>query len=231
MTMLEDFTGRRALASLALLVSAGCDIDAPERDASTLAREAGVDHGAPDATPCEPTPVDDVDGAPTGYVSCGADHFDRVEALACPPHPTGFGDAPCDSGGECRTGADCPGTGDTRCLYINGECGCRTFCRTDADCGDGEACLCRAVVPTGDARGSRTLSMLNICVRAGCRTGADCAGGACGLTVNDCGPGGALACRTAGDTCRTDDDCPAAESCAFDAEAGRWICQGEATCE
>lgn len=72
-------------------------------------------------------------------MSCGAGHYDRVEAFACPPHPAGVGEAPCEVEGECRIGADCPGTGDARCLYIIGECGCRTFCRTDADCGEGEA--------------------------------------------------------------------------------------------
>lgn len=213
-----------ALALTLALLASGCDPGAEALpDASP----------PPDATACDPAPALDDDGAPSGYLSCGDGHFDRVEGVACPPNIPGETYAPCRPGdvGACAVDADCGTVGDARCVHLNGECLCQTFCQTDADCGDDEACICRVSLPNSPFGGRWTLSLTSVCQRAACRTGDDCGGFACGMAASDCG-GGPLACRTADDDCRQNSDCGDRAWCVYDPDESRWRClPGGVACE
>ena len=73
-------------------------------------------------------------------------------------------------------------------------------CQSDADCGDGLACLIDATA---------TDIVVSQCVAVECTTNTDCASGRCGLSSfeDPCGLQLGLVCRTAADACASDTDC------------------------
>lgn len=240
----------RAAIVLALL-ACGCDslqeqpatpeptpeeagVDGETSDAGVVDARLTPDGGErPDLAACDPQPVQDTEGRPTGLVSCGAGHYDRVFGVECPPDREGEFFVACrpQDAGSCRVDDDCGG-GDNRCVYTAGECQCVNFCQVDSDCGAGEICVCQTFVPSTDPGGRRDLWTLSACQRTACAGEADCGGHGCGLHVSrDCGAGG-FTCRTADDTCRTDSDCGAGEGCLYDLDAERWTClRGGVACE
>lgn len=244
--MFDLTDGMHRLTFFLAVVSFGCDSTADRPiDQEPTAEEVGVDGdlidaGAdpdrgvvPDLAVCSPEPVEDIEGAPTGLASCGEGHFDRIAAVSCGANVAGEHFRPCgpQDVGACRVDADCGG-GNNRCIYYIGECLCQTFCETDSDCGEGEACICRGVVPSTRPGGAQTLSGWSACRATECWSDMDCDGFGCGMRINDCGPAEGFACRTPDDTCHTDSECARGESCIYAREEGRWICLNEgATCE
>lgn len=124
---------------------------------------------------------------------------------------------------DCKTVDDCTQGKNPQCYQSLGQigkfCACDYSCSTDDDCKPGEVCVCGELFADGSH---------SMCVRADCTRDADCPTGICGLSVydNGCGPERVLACRTAGDTCKTDADCGPNDHCAFNSLEGRWDCLG-----
>lgn len=198
----------------------------------TLGLGACVDGGGK-AGSCEAsTPILDASGAATGYERCADGTIHRVSAVAVSAEIPGESCRGDEAWLSCTTDADCEAAGTphsvARCLHDDyvelggrrvpeslpdsgavGEdgCGCAFSCATDADCGEGYACVPVDVVTKDEA--------WSTCVSAECRTDEDCASGECGITSydNGCGYAEALACREDTDLCRTDEDC-AAGTCA-----------------
>lgn len=93
-------------------------------------------------------------------------------------------------------------------------------CSTDADCGDGQLCVCGAGYAYEG--GQRDLSVLSQCVSAACTGPDDCDGFACGVALDVCGQPATHACRTANDACRLDADCTDNQYCGHDGTS--WTC-------
>ncbi len=178
---------------------------------------------APDLS-CEgDTLLTNASGAKTGFAQCEDGSLHRVEAVACTvPDPTNACPGGKDVEGDCKADADCTARPHGRCItyqpmmYHEPEkvfCGCQYSCETDADCGEGQACICPGSIKMG--RGSDFPSGLPQCIPAECATDTDCASRECGAAVynNGCYEDAALKCRTPGDACRTDDACKEGESC------------------
>jgi hypothetical protein len=176
--------------------------------------EPAGEPAVPGFQPCVgPVPILDGVGQPTGFVRCTDGSVDRVGSWTGDPETyTGaFGDPSRFSDEyECNEDADCGGL-PVRCV-VHRSCknydypGCEVVCGSDTDCLDGEVC-----VPP-ELGGARWPT----CERVGdCRTGTDCASGECGAyIVHDEGVG--LFCRSATDTCRSDEDCT---------DPWGWVCQ------
>jgi hypothetical protein len=243
---MSDLTdGNYRLAIFLAFVSFGCDPIADSViDRGLTSEEMGVDGDlidvgpdpdrgdVPDLAVCDPEPVEYIEGMPTGLASCGEGHFDRVAAVSCRANVAGEDYRPCgpQDTGACQVDDDCGG-GNNRCIYYSGECLCQTFCETDSDCGEGEACICRGAVPNRPG-GVQTLSEWSVCRATECWSDMDCDGFGCGMRINDCGPAEGFACRTPDDECHTDSECPMGEPCIYAREEGRWICLNEgAACE
>lgn len=181
---------------------------------------------APEITPPpEPTPVtattslceNPVDLG-NGFVSCASGAVDRRASVALDPSanrlPTCAGDEDwfsCTTDAECTDGPNgqcssfAPGPFDTG---LSEHCGCTYGCSTDADCAVGEACLDGAMALSAGLAWAQ-------CVPAECQTGDDCTSGSCGVSevYDGCWTSVKLACRTADDTCTTNDDCEGALTC------------------
>jgi hypothetical protein len=124
-------------------------------------------------TPCEsPSNILDSNGDPTGLVRCSDGSVNRVAAI---PTDATFLGTECDGTPDsrsCDTDADCTEGPNGKCQMgasqPGGEyhCGCVYTCSTDADCGDGFACL-----PVQHLRDD---SYGPICRPTDCATGADC---------------------------------------------------------
>lgn len=146
-----------------------------------------------------PTPVI-IDGVDTGLDSCDGGNYRRREALEC-PEPSIEPDTCCEP--ACEEGYFCSGAGEV-------ACGCVPICHTDADCADGNLCMC------GPGGGQ--------CVPATCRTGDDCGEGQ-ECTSWDSSQGclyPAFVCTTPADTCGGDADCSAAgQYCVVQPEGNR----------
>jgi hypothetical protein len=182
------------------------------------------------------TPVTDAAGNATGFEECDDGSFHRVSATALVPVV-----ADTCAGTEdtlnCTTAADCTDKPNAMCrTYTDSwdtgidpatSCSCTYVCATDADCGEGQAC-----VTPGMVRGQ---SSWNTCVPALCVTDADCGGcGECGVSTWDdgCGASIQLACRTKEDTCRAEDECSDGLGCGlntYDEAVTAWSC-GEWNC-
>ena len=141
--------------------------------------------------------------------------------------PAGNGDA--SSVGDCKTDADCTTGKNGRCHHARGG-GPRmphnycTYdgCFADDDCAASQLCYCNR--QNG-----------NFCLAANCRTDADCGGAKCPTSPSlGCGGGrGGDFCRTPRDKCKTDADCPVAESraaCVFIEAEGVWGCRNYPEC-
>jgi hypothetical protein len=186
-----------------------------------------VTTGDPDdsGTPCEPTgdPVcSAVPVTPGGDRGCGGEELtiNGCDQLAgyelCPNraihrHTAGIA---CDDVGLCDP------------LFFS--------CRTDEDCGPGEACVCDVTwgddhPDPGDNSEPEPFYRLTSCVYAECRTDADCPFGLrCGVET-ECRHIIGLFCHTPEDGCEGDADCPG--RCGYSYEDKRWFCTGHVACE
>ena len=160
-------------------------------------RSAGDTEASEEDTAAEPdtcASVPQPGGMPSGIEQCEPSvSWNRTEAVTCaasasvPPEDDGCIN-PCMSfavPGVCRSGTGI--TGDPFCHYE---------CQTDADCGEGAACICAFEGMHG----------FNQCVDASCRSDADCGSGTCGLSRH-CNLVSLLRCRTDADACGGDNQC------------------------
>lgn len=161
--------------------------------------------GVPTWLPCSnPTPLFGPNGTPTGYVTCDGGSIHRPAQVDCPSLvPRAEACQPYISydagiGGGCTHDSDCTALANGYCMpgiQIPG-CLCNYGCIRDADCAQGQICLC------GDPMGR--------CVSSTCITDQACGQGTClsyeampGCSVT------AFACQQLGDTCVSDADCAA----------------------
>ncbi len=190
------------------------------------------------------TPILDAAGAATGYERCEDGSIHRVSAVATSSAIEGESCLGTEEYLGCTTDADCEAYGSpgsvARCLHqdyieIGGRtnpdaypdsgmsaqdgCTCAFSCATDADCGDGYACVPADIVTTDKTWAS--------CEPATCTTDADCAGGECGIASynNGCGYETTQACRETSDTCRSDADCTDGAGCGVGYEEETFACQ------
>lgn len=179
--------------------------------ADAPAESSGESGAQPIDVGCEdPQPVLQSDGlTPSGFVQCSDGFRHRAEAADCIVPDAGN----CD---EC--GAGCGDAPFERCVSDLGlgTCSCVTSCATDADCGEGQACVCTGVVDD-----------VPRCVPAACHTTTDCGEGLCGISgSNDCGFDASLACLDASSECRVT-VCEGDVECACYASAGEYVCHDE----
>jgi hypothetical protein len=148
---------------------------------------------------------------PTGIEECADGSRHRYAAIACTDLADGNGcvDSAC---GGCPEGQLCQGT-------YYGDCLCITPCATDAECADGEACVCQ-----------QAGTWATRCMPAGCRTDADCGEFECGVGVDACDHANGLWCRTAADACHGDAQCDGNYCSHVDASSS-WECIEAADCD
>lgn len=182
------------------------------------------------------TAILDDAGEPTGFERCEDGTVHRVSVVATSADI----DEPACEGTEayrsCDTDADCTSGPNGRCIHddyvelggrlavadtgVTGDdgCGCAYSCATDADCGEGYACIPDGVM---DKDGSWAT-----CEPATCTTDADCSGGECGLSSfhDGCSYDTYLTCRTVDDECRVEEDC-GGEPCAVGWGSEGYACQ------
>lgn len=170
-----------------------------------------------------------------GVAASGAQPVQPVTGAGLAPEADPMGPSVCspeiplagctDPGKEpmsCTSDAECTDHVYGKCVQALGMigpyCECEYACATDADCADGDSCVCAEEL-SGHFQHSA-------CVSADCTTGAECESGTCELSLyyNGCKHKAVLACRTAADECATAVDCPGG-TCAFDDYAGAWTCQ------
>lgn len=125
-----------------------------------------------------------------------------------------------DTGGECKSDADCTAGRNGRCLVrLPWPAKC-TYdeCVVDADCSDHRVCTCR---DTGYE--------FNACRAGACVTDGDCGDEYCSPSYAQC-PGDGVerwVCHTRRDECVDDADCNATDPgrfCKFDDARGIWAC-------
>ncbi len=173
---------------------------------------------------------------PTGRVPL----YHRV-AACCPtqrppgtgpePYPPGLAARSPDGGVACTTDAECTAGKNGRCFPFEdfGPGGCSyDECSTDSDCPSGSPCECRSTQASDNGA--------NVCGPVGnCTVDSDCgAGGFCSPSqTGDCFSELSYYCRTPGDTCLDDTDCPAPTGkqpdayiaeCAYDPSVQHWAC-------
>lgn len=146
------------------------------------------------------------DGSESGFHECPDGTKYRVAAVACDTTQTGTACVGDEDTTSCLTDADCTGGPNGRCFHGDnndfGEpttnCHCSYACGSDADCDEGQVCICAGV------------SGKSHCASAACETDDDCPSGECALSEYDdgCGTTTSLHCRTPLDECRTAEDCP-----------------------
>jgi hypothetical protein len=102
--------------------------------------------------------------------------------------------------GECQTDADCTAAPYGHCEMVGqaATLTCLYGCTEDADCGDGQLCVCGPEI--------------GACMAATCQSNADCDEGFLCAEWYDrvgigCGEPAQYACQTADDACATDQDC------------------------
>lgn len=177
----------------------------------------------------DPAVLLQVDGkTPSGLVRCADGTIHREAAVAC-VMPQAVGscvDGPAD---DCKTDADCVEHAFGTCVetffcgFTAEACGCVYGCETDADCGDGEVCLCAA----------EGVSTRSRCVSAGCTVDADCGGSACAVSTDpfDSPAISTLQCHAEGDACCGDGDCELGAECRFGGSTpGAWACDFGGDC-
>ncbi|MCX4241152.1 hypothetical protein [Paraliomyxa miuraensis] len=174
---------------------------------------------------CDPSePILQADGSPTGFVRCSDGSFERTEAVTCTaPTPAGS----CVDGSPdsvCTTDADCVANPHGVCVGVtNGpgvtNCSCVYGCSTDADCPGGQICACGGAA-AGYPGGTT-------CIAAACSLSTDCGDQRCHMatTPEGCELSPRMACTTAEDTCRANDDCDfsLSEACTPSLD-GPWQC-------
>lgn len=174
-----------------------------------------------------PPPAGTLGGEPTspsGHVREPDGTVHRIGPETCDPAiELAACTTPSEHANDCTSADECKAGAYGQCVQDSGQigpfCRCDYSCRTDADCGSDQACVCGGAFNEG-ARAR--------CVTAQCRTDAECSSGTCGLSTynNGCQTRTVLACRGDGDACKSDADCRDGRTCAFDPQAGRWDCLG-----
>ena len=166
---------------------------------------AGDDDGTPICAGAEPILLEGVD---SGYRRCPDDTIHRAEAIACGDVLNLSSCAGTESFLGCTEDSECGSGPLDRCISQSNpytgesQCLCSTACMSDEDCGSDEVCLCPGIVGK--------LYSYPTCEKSNCRDGSDCASGECGVSswFDGCSQYVGLACRTAEDECRLDEDCP-----------------------
>lgn len=165
-------------------------------------------------SPCEgATLVLTKDGFYTGFARCPDGTVHRLEPAPC--EPVVFG--PACMGNEdtkiCTSDADCTLHPHGRCIHQDfwgnlgtPACDCQYACGNDAECGDGNICICKDVLAQDTH---------STCINAACAKNADCPSAECGLSsfYDGCSWTDKLVCRAAGDACRLDGECPNGGEC------------------
>ena len=199
------------------------------------AKDSGTDSVAPLSSCIGSTPILDDAGAATGFERCEDGTIHRATAVATSadiPLPSCNGD---ETYLSCTSDADCTDGANGKCYHddyveMGGRvmapasgtgtdgCACTYSCATDADCGEGQACVPGGLV-------DKDLDHAT-CEPAECKTDADCASGECGLSsyYDGCFWDTSLTCRDADDACRVDADCSDA-ACAGDTYTHTYECQ------
>ena len=167
---------------------------------------AGGTGGTASSRPCQDPTTEQVLGKETGFVSCTGGWQHRPKVATCGSElpratqcSTGAGGG---TAGGCSEDTDCTEKPHGHCEsgFDAPECYCAYGCVTDADCGDGQVCLCGA--PVGR------------CVNADCQSDLDCGDGLCATYTSNPGCGGTqFACQSPLDQCTGDGDCPPGEMC------------------
>lgn len=172
--------------------------------------------------------VRDEAGNKTGFEKCADGRVHRARAVACAdPWPEGHA---CPFGGfECKVDADCKEHPYGRCFDLSDQqeyCGCVYGCVTDADCADGNVCVCAGAGVDLPGRAQ--------CVPSTCKSDQACPDGeACIIgQYYLCDWEFGLACTSAADTCHSLADCDGDLSglgCSADF-TGKFECTGGGAC-
>ena len=153
---------------------------------------------------------------PSGFMLCEGGFIYRAEAVEC-VDGAGPDDPACENGGGgCQTAADCMAEPNGSCQVGWLECMCHYGCTSDADCGEGQVCVCGGVI-----------GEFPICIDALCTDGDSCGDELCGLGVmppNTCGGFHSTACTTPDQACYVADECEPPQGCI--APQGEWQCGG-----
>lgn len=138
------------------------------------------------------------------------------------PQPQCRGD---ESHQRCSKDSDCTEHPHGRCASGVGQigtyCGCLYSCTKDAECGEGEVCVCGDAITTPHGG--------SVCAKAACTRAADCGDQPCGVSSyhNGCGRQVKLQCRQSDDACKSAAECGEREQCV--AAEGNFACRGR-TC-
>lgn len=191
-----DGYAARLFAALALLPLAGCG----------------------KAVPCEGGKPVEAAGADSGYEQCDGSWMHRPAIVECKSALPRQATTCNNEGDSCSKDSDCTEKANGFCGFGGGDvagCFCNYGCTKDADCGDGQICVC------GDPVG--------YCTTASCKSDADCGGDKlCSTYVTLPGCGGiAFACQSASDECASDADCGDGYQCTI--ETDHRIC-GQINC-
>lgn len=158
------------------------------------------------SVPCLNGEAVESNGIDTGLLRCDGDWTHRPTATECESALPREDHTCSGEDGECSTDADCAGTPNGYCESDDfGQfCGCRSGCLTDADCGDGNICICGS--PVGH------------CAQADCTDDTSCEENMlCSSYITEPGCGGiAYRCQTPEDECGGDADCLEGEQCSSD---------------
>jgi hypothetical protein len=170
------------------------------------------------------------DGQPSGLARCPDGTIHKVGPAACSVDTGVVACAGTETQIDCKADPECTGGAHGRCASVMSSnlggpitaCQCVYPCADDAECGAGKTCVC-----AGAAAPDLGIAF---CATAACASGSDCASGECGLSVypNGCFTDVELACRAAGDACRTDGDCSQnpGSKCVLDGPSASWACMG-----
>ncbi len=226
-------TSGKALVILLGLLSASC-----EKGCGNGVDTSGHDDTSETAAPavCEnPSEIELTEGGASGYVRCEDGSVNRVEAVDLDPSHYADRVAECSEDvtpnhGNCSVDSDCGDGVEHQCRFVDAHyqygCYCEYLCSTDADCPDGQIC----VAPEAASGVSWPR-----CVFADCASEGGCASGECGVASkgSQCEPWVYLACRTSGDSCRTNADCGDQQDalCTADDDQENWECKSWYGCD
>lgn len=192
------------LVASAVLASLGVSACGPSGGASTTTKREGA-----------PILADSRYGGdragPTGYTKDDKGVVYRDGPASCSPSIEGSCSGVIDHR-SCSDDPDCTAGAHGQCVGFDVHpsggktCSCVYSCASDADCKNGEACVC------GEIEGGRSQ-----CVKAECTSDADCKRGRCAVSTynNGCYTDVRLACLDADAACRTDADCGPKQQCGY----------------
>jgi hypothetical protein len=192
---------------------------------------AGGTGGAASTQCAGATPINAADGSPTGFERCPDGAVFRAQPKACSVTEGITACQGTETTKSCNSDAECTDKPHGKCASVSyadfggptTACQCAYPCADDAECGAGNVCVCGGVIPGGYASSA--------CAAASCAASSDCSSGECGVGAwqDGCGTEVFLACRAAGDACRTAAECtePGATQCALSSAGGPWSCLGQ----